>query len=54
MGKNSFLLVDCNIVDVKEGAILKNASLRIKDGLIANFGEDVKPLKGEKLSLIHI
>ena len=49
MGKNSFLLVDCNIVDVNKGTILKNASLRIKEGLIVSFGEDAKPLKGEKV-----
>ena len=49
MKKNSFLLVNCHLVNVKEGTVLEDASLRVKDGLIVSFGQNMKPLKGEKV-----
>ena len=49
MKNDSFLLTNCNLVNVNEGSVLENASLRVKEGKIITFGQDMKPGKNEKV-----
>ncbi len=48
MKNDSFLLVNCNLVNVSEGSILERASLRVKNGSIVAFGQEMKPDQKEK------
>lgn len=47
--KRSFLLTDCNVLNVNEGTVLDNASVRIEKGIITALGTELTPKKGEKV-----
>lgn len=49
MKNASFLLTNCHIVNVKEGTVLEESSLRVKDGMILSFGQNMKPEPRERV-----
>ncbi len=49
MKNDSFLIINCNLVNVTEGSVLENASLRVKEGKIITFGQDMKPGQKERV-----
>lgn len=52
MKNDSFLLKNCRLVNVREGSVLEGASLRVKNGIIVAFGQDMK--RGEKERAIDL
>ncbi len=53
MKNDSFLLINCNLVNVNEGSVLEKAAIRVKEGKIITFGQDMKPAKNEKVIDLH-
>ena len=39
--KDSFFLTNCRLIDVANGTVMENASVRVKDGTIAGFGQNM-------------
>ncbi len=53
MKNDSFLLANCRLVNVNEGSVLEDASLRVKNGVIIAFGQNMKSGKKEKVINLH-